>query len=337
MVSNRSRIDSTDSMANEAKNGAHSDQHSHAHCHSITVTSGNERKMLIAFGITFTFMIVEAIGGYISGSLALIADSGHMLTDAMALALAYSAFRFGRRGADNRRTFGYLRFEVIAGLINAVTLFAIVVWIAIEAIERFRFPGEVLAGPMFVVATIGLVVNGIVFWILTRGDSDHINVRGAILHVMGDLLGSVGAISASIVIHFTGWTPIDPILSIFVSLLILRSAWALLKNSLHILLEGAPENATPEEIERHLLTSVPRLTGVSHIHVWSITSGKVLATLDVRPETDSDARMVATAVEAQLHEKFGIDHSTVAIDWPDSDPRFCSLDISSIQAQGMIP
>lgn len=300
--------------------------HSHAgHDHAPKITADNERKVLIAFLITFTFMVVEVIGGLMSGSLALIADAGHMLTDAGALALSYAAFRFGRRAADERRTFGYLRFEVIAGLINAMALFAILIWIAIEAFERFRNPGEVLAGPMFIVATIGLLVNIAVFWILTRGDSDHVNIKGAVLHVLGDLLGSVAAITAAIVIYYTGWTPIDPILSIFVCLLILRSAWALLRNSMHILLEGAPENANPEEIEQHLLKTIANLAGVRHVHVWMITSGKALATLHVRPKEGSDPRLLVERVEAELVKKFDIEHATIAIDWPDTAQDDCCI------------
>ncbi|MDX1399379.1 MAG: cation diffusion facilitator family transporter, partial [Oceanospirillum sp.] len=221
----------------------HSHDHSchshHGHSHAPEVSGANERKVLLSFFLIFSFMIVEVIGGLISGSLALLADAGHMLTDAAALALAYAAFRFGRKAADTKRTFGYLRFEVIAGFINAITLFVIVGWILFEAWERFSEPQPVLAGPMMAVAIAGLVVNILVFWILTRGDSEHVNIKGAALHVMGDLLGSIGAVAAAVIIHFTGWTPIDPILSVVVSLLILRSAWVLLAKSLHILLEGA--------------------------------------------------------------------------------------------------
>lgn len=305
--------------------------HSHAgHDHAHTVTAGNERKVLLAFLITFAFMVIEVLGGVLSGSLALIADAGHMLTDAGALALAYCAFRFGRRAADARRTFGYLRFEVIAGLINAVALFAILVWIAIEAIERFRNPGQVLAGPMLVVATIGLVVNMLVFWILTRGDTDHVNIKGAVLHVLGDLLGSIGAIIAAIVIYFTDWTPIDPILSVLMCVLILRSAWALLRSSLHILLEGAPDNAAPEAIEQHLMQNVPGLAAVRHVHVWMITSGKALATLHVRPAPDMDPRRLVMTVEAELMQKFDIEHATVAIDWPDDSSCECCLGTAAV-------
>lgn len=302
----------------------HGHDHGHGHSHAPAVTGDNERKVLLAFGLTLTFMVVEVVGGLLSGSLALLADAGHMLTDAMALALAYAAFRFGRRVADRRRSFGYLRFEVIAGLVNALTLFLIVGWIVFEAWRRFQQPHEVLAGPMLAVAVGGLLVNLGVLWILTRGDTDHVNIRGAALHVLGDLLGSVGAIAAALVIAWTGWTPIDPILSVVVSVLILRSAWRLLGASTHILLEGAPADATPDIVAAHLQASVPDLAAVSHVHVWSITSGRVLATLHARPAAGADPRRVARAVEEALRARFGIEHATVAIDWTDMDAG-CSL------------
>jgi len=301
------------------------DHSGHDHDHTPTVTRDNERKVLLSFGLIFTFMIVEVVGGLVSGSLALLADAGHMLTDALALALAYLAFRFGRRMADSKRTFGYLRFEVVAGFFNAVTLFAIVGWIGFEAWERFRDPAPVLAGPMLGVAVAGLLINVLVFWILTRGDSEHVNIKGAALHVMGDLLGSVGAVAAAIIISLTGWTPIDPILSVVVSLLILRSAWKLLGKSLHILLEGAPDNAKPDAIVDHLLQSVPDLADVSHIHVWSITSGRTLATLHVRPTEDGKARAVTQAVERELKTTFSIEHPTIAVTWNAGGSSDCSL------------
>ncbi|MFV0492011.1 MAG: cation diffusion facilitator family transporter [Pseudorhodobacter sp.] len=300
------------------------DHDGHDHSHVPTVTSDNERKVLISFLLIASFMVVEVIGGFLSGSLALIADAGHMMTDAVALALAYFAFRLGRRVADTRRTFGYARFEVVAGLLNAVTLFVIVAWILYEAWERFQAPHVVLAGPMMAVAVAGLLINLVVLWILTRGDSDHVNIKGAALHVLGDLLGSVGAVAAAIVIYYTGWTPIDPILSVLVSLLVLRSAWALLRNAINILLEGAPDGASPEEIEHHLLANVPDLAAVSHIHVWSITSGRILATMEIRPREGAEARVVVRAVESQLNAQFGIEHATIAIDWNDG-VRSCSL------------
>ena len=299
------------------------DHAGHDHDHTPQVTSKNERKILISFFMIFSFMIVEAVGGIVSGSLALLADAGHMLTDAIALLLAYVAFRLGRKMPDSQRTFGYARFEVIAGLVNALTLFGIVGWIVYEAVERFREPSPVMAGSMFIVAVVGMLVNLFVLWYLTRGDSDHVNVKGAVLHVMGDLLGSVGAIVAAIVIWYTGWTPIDPILSVFVSLLILRSAWSLLKKTLHILLEGAPADAETDKIERHLMQTVSGLKKVSHIHVWQITSGRSLATLHIQPKEGADIRAVAEKVTQELQDKFSIEHPTVAIDWVgDAD---CSL------------
>ncbi len=300
--------------------------HDHDHDHAPPVTAGNERKVLLAFLLTFAFMGVEVAGGLLSGSLALIADAGHMLTDAAALALAYGAFRAGRRPADPRRTFGYLRFEVVAGLANAAALLALVGWIAWEAFHRLRDPQPVLAGPMLAVAVAGLLVNLVVLRILSQGDSEHVNIRGAALHVMGDLLGSVGAIVAAVVIHYTGWAPIDPLLSVLVSLLILRSAWPLLRKSLHILLEGAPDDASPDAIEHHLLATVPGLVAVSHVHVWLITSGQALATLHVKPAPHADPRTLVRRVEHELVERFGIGHATVAIDWneDEGDPA-CSL------------
>ena len=308
----------------------HGHDHDHDHDHTPTVTSANERKVLLSFFLIFGFMVVEAVGGVLSGSLALLADAGHMLTDAAALALAYAAFRFGRRAADSNRTFGYLRFEVIAGFLNAVTLFAIVAWIAYEAWERLQAPPVILAGPMMIVAVLGLLVNVLVLWIMTRGETDHVNVKGAILHVMGDLLGSVGAIVAAIVIYLTGWTPIDPILSVLVAALILRSAWKLLAKSIHILLEGAPEDASPEKVEQGLMGAVPGLAAVSHVHVWQLTSGRTMATLHVRPNVDEEARAVVKRVEAVLREQFSIEHATVGIDWNSgTDENVCSLQPTS--------
>lgn len=290
------------------------------HEHVPAVTDANERKILLSFVLIFTFMVVEAVGGIVSGSLALLADAGHMLTDAAALALAYAAFRFGRRAADSKRTFGYLRFEVIAGLVNSLTLFAIVVWIAYEAYGRVSEEPEVLGGPMLAVAVVGLLINLLVLRIMTRGDTEHVNVKGAILHVMGDLLGSVGAIVASIVILLTGWTPIDPILSVLVAALILRSASKLFMRSIHILLEGAPANATPEKLERALLAEVPELAAVGHIHSWSLTSGRTVATLHARPHRDDQARAMVRRIEAVLREQLDIEHATIAIDWNDQEP-----------------
>lgn len=300
------------------------DQGDHDHSHAPTVTASNERTVLLALVLTAGFMVAEVIGGLLSGSLALIADAGHMLTDAVALALAWAGFYFGKRAASATKTFGYLRLEVLAGFVNAVTLLLLVAWIAWEAVGRLLQPSPVLAGPMFAVAVIGLAVNIGVFLILRRADTEHVNIQGAMLHVLGDLLGSVAAIVAAVAIYFTGWTPIDPILSVLILLLILRSAWMLLKNSLNILLEGTPPHIDIDAMRRHLVENVEGVSAVDHVHVWSITSGMPSATLEAGIEPGADAREVTRAIKQELASRFGIGHSTVEIVWGEEEA--CALE-----------
>ena len=295
--------------------------HSHDHHHVPEVGHRNERIVLIACVLTAAFMVAEMAGGILSGSLALIADAGHMLTDAAALALAWAGFRFGRRHGGPLRSFGQRRFEVLAGFVNALVLILLVLWIAYEAVLRLIHPASVLAGPMLVVAVLGLVVNGAVFWLLHRGDTDHVNIKGAMLHVMGDMLGSVAAILAAVIIWATGWVAADPILSVLLSALILRSAWGLLKTSLNILMEGAPEDVAPDVVRDHL-RGIEGVADVHHIHIWQITSGQVAATLHLR--ASDDARATVARVKAALADRFHIGHSTVEIDWSGHD-HGCSI------------
>ena len=224
----------------------HGDGHAQAphehHDHAPAVTRGNRRAVLFALLLAL-FMGVEAVGRLLSGSLALIADAGHMLTDVAALMLARAGFRSAGAVPTRAKTFGYQRLEVLAGFINAVALLALVLWIGWEAIGRLRAPAPVLAGPMLAVACAGLGVNIAVFFILRRADTGHVSIHGAMLHVLGDLLGSVAAIAAAVMIHFTGWTPIDPILSVLITGLILRSAWRLWATPC-ILLEGTRRAST---------------------------------------------------------------------------------------------
>ncbi len=285
------------------------------HSHAPKVSSGNEQAVLIGLVLTASFMLVEVVGGYLSGSLALIADAGHMLTDAVALGLAWLGFRLGRRPPDARRSFGYSRLEVLAGLINALTLFALVGWIAFEAVQRFFNPEEVLAGPMFIVAMLGLAVNLVVFRILSGAESDHVNIKGAMLHVLGDLLGSVAAILAAIIIWLTGWMPIDPILSLLVSVLILRSAWALLTRTFNILMEGTPEGFDTEAMQRQLLDAIDDLAGLGHLHVWALSSGQAMATLDITLAPGADPALVTAAVKKSLQHDHGVGHATIEIIW----------------------
>ncbi|HTN62573.1 MAG TPA: cation diffusion facilitator family transporter [Devosia sp.] len=295
-------------------------EHDHAgHSHAPAVSSTNERVVLAGLVLTASFMVIEIIGGVLSGSLALIADAGHMLTDAAALGLALTGFRIGRRASDGKRTFGYLRFEVIAGFVNALALLALTLWILYEAAMRLLAgEHEILAGPMLAVAVAGLAINILVFFILSRGDKDHINIKGALLHVMGDMLGSVAAIAAAIIIWFTGWTPIDPILSVVLSALILRAGWMLLKSSLNILMEGVPGNVVVDEV-RGALARVEGVKAIAHMHIWSITSGKPAATLELSLLAGADAAATTQRVKALLAERYGIGHATVEIDWTGSE------------------
>ena len=304
--------------------------HDHSHAHAPAVSADNRRSVLLALVLTAGFMGVEVVGGWLSGSLALIADAGHMLTDAAALLLAWAGFHFGRRAASARRTFGYRRLEVLAGFINAWMLLLVVAWVAWEAIGRLLAPSPVLAGPMLAVAVAGLLVNLAVFGILHRADTTHVNIQGAMLHVLGDLLGSVAAIVAALVIHFTGWTAIDPLLSVLILLLIVRSAWALLNNSLHILLDGTPGDIDIERLEADLMEAVPGLHCVEHVHVWSITSGQPAATLEAHILPGVDPRSTTAAIKRILAETFGISHSTVEIVWDEGGS--CALEPISSQS-----
>ncbi|MCK8465130.1 cation diffusion facilitator family transporter [Aliiroseovarius sp. S1339] len=275
----------------------------------------NERKIAIAAALTGGFMIAELVGGLLSGSLALIADAGHMLTDFASLMLAWFAFRLARRPADWQRTYGFDRFSVLAAFVNGLSLFVIAAWITWEAIHRLNNPVEVLGGTMLIIAVLGLLVNIVAFLVLTRSASDNLNVRAAALHVAGDLLGSVAAIVAALVILATGWTPIDPILSVLVALIILRAAWHVVRESGHILLEAAPEGFDRRKVAADL-EALNGVAGVSHIHAWSVTQERPMVTMEVTPTLHADPQEVKTTVKTHLREAFNIEHATVEITNP---------------------
>ncbi|MGH8674578.1 MAG: cation diffusion facilitator family transporter, partial [Burkholderiales bacterium] len=220
--------------------------HSHAPGHS---PRQSERRLFWTLVLTALYMLVQAAGGVLSGSLALLADAGHMLADVGALGLAWIAARIAHKPSDALRSYGYHRFQILAAYTNGIALFAVAAWIVVEALRRLHEPQAVLGGPMLVVAVAGLAVNAIGFLVLRGGDPHDLNVRAARLHVVGDILGSVAAIVAAVVILATGWTPIDPLLSILITLLILRVAFDLVKRSAHILMEGAPEGFIEEELK----------------------------------------------------------------------------------------
>lgn len=295
----------------------HVHTHSHDHSHAPPVSRDNERRIFIAMLLTGGFMVAEIIGGLLSGSLALIADAGHMATDTAALALAWLAFRLSKRPADARRSYGYHRGEVLAAFVNGIAMIALVVWIFVEAIQRLFEPVEVLGGVMLWIAVGGLVVNCVAFWLLHTGSRDNLNVRGAAVHVAGDLLGSIAAIIAAGVIIQTGWTPIDPLLSMAVALLVLRSAWFITQQSAHILMEGAPQNLDPATIGSDLLNTIEDLEDIHHIHIWCLTQERPLVTLHARIKDEANPDQMLKTISSRLLERFQIEHATVQIEKTD--------------------
>ncbi len=286
----------------------------HGHSHGGS-GSRNEQRVAIGACLTAGFMTAEVIGGLVSGSLALLADAAHMLTDSVALIFAWAAFRIARRPSTGRHSYGFHRVQVLAAFVNGVSLFGIAGWIVYEAFERYGQPTPILAEPMLVIAVLGLLVNVAVFYILTTADRDNLNIRGAIIHVMGDLLGSVAAIVAALVILWTGWLPIDPILSVLVSLLVLRSAWVVTREALHILLEGAPAHLEPETIRADLIAAVDGVREVHHIHAWSINQERPMITMSVRLADDTPPGSAVPAIKERLRDRFGVGHATVEVEF----------------------
>ena len=283
--------------------------HAHPHDHAAT----GEHRLLLAFALTLLTLLAEAIGGWWSGSLALLADAGHMFVDAIALLLAWGGAHFAQRPADALRSFGYARLEVLVGYSNALAQFLIVIWIIIEAAARLTTPEPIRAPAMLAIAASGFIVNLVVLSVLGHHDHDDLNTAGARLHVLGDLLGSLGAVIAALAIWEFGWLWTDPATSILVALLITVSAWNLLRRTAHILLEG-----TPDDLESELLINTIRdesgVVDVHHVHVWQLAGGQHLATLHVRVAEGADADHMLGNVQRVLRERFRITHATVQME-----------------------
>ena len=292
--------------------GHHHGHAGHAHVHHAH--GDNATRIFWALLLTAGFMIAEVIGGVLSGSLALLADAAHMLIDSVSLLFAWLAFRLSRRPADAARTYGYHRFPVLAAFTNGISLVFIIIWIFSEAADRLLNPTEVLAGPMLAVAGLGLAINIAAFAVLHGADRNNLNVRGALLHVWGDMLGSVAAIGAALVIMTTGWMPIDPILSILVGLLVLRSAWFLVKDAAHVLLEGVPAALDVRDIGRDLVSHVTVVEDVHHVHAWSLSQERSLLTLHARVTEGTNPDSAVAAIQERLADRFDIRHVTVQIE-----------------------
>lgn len=287
---------------------AHTHQHDHPHD-----SAHNERLLGRAFLLIGGFMFVEIAGGLLANSLTLLADAGHMFLDASALAFSWYAVRLSRRLVDERLSYGYHRWEVLAAFVNGLTLMGLVIWILVEAWERVQTPQTMLPLVALAVASAGFVVNVIAYrWL--HGHQDSAAVKSAALHVLGDLLGSVAAVTAAVVYWSTGWPYADPLLAVVIAAILGRGAWRVLKDATHILLEGVPDGVDLESIAETITARVPGVTGVHHLHAWALTAQKPLLTLHASVEEPADLSQVMQRIKAVLNEDFGIDHSTVQVD-----------------------
>jgi cobalt-zinc-cadmium efflux system protein len=265
------------------------------------------------FGLTAAFTVVELAGGILTGSLALIADSGHLLSDALSIGLALLALWIAGRPPTPERSFGYRRAEILAALFNGITLVAISIWIFIEAYGRLMDPPEILSGWMLAIAVAGLGVNVAALWLLRHDHGESLNIAAAFRHVLGDLLGSVGAIAAAVIILLTGWRLADPLIGIFIGLLVLWSSWSILRDSVHILLEGTPRGLDAREIHRRMAAQ-DGIEEVRDLHIWTITSGFPALTAHVLVKTGEDLRGRRRALERLLEVQYGIEHTTLQVD-----------------------
>ncbi len=293
--------------------------HGHVHDHADASAAATTRALWIALAATGVFAAVEAVGGWLAGSLALISDAGHMVTDAAAFVVALIAAKVARRPPSRRASYGYARAEVLAAFINALAMLALVIWIAVEAVRRLLEPAPVAGSIVMVVAAAGMVVNVGVAWMLSRAGGG-INARGALLHVFGDLLGSVAALVAGAVVYATGWTPIDPVLSVAVALLILRSTLELLRRSAGVLLERVPAHLSYDAIGR-ALAALPGVAGVHDLHVWHMSAERIALSAHVTLAEGPAWPRTLAAAQRLLERDFGIDHVTLQPSWPAPPPQ----------------
>jgi cobalt-zinc-cadmium efflux system protein len=297
----------------------------HAHSHSHDRAARSRRRLSIVLVLTAVYMFAEAAGGWLTGSLALLADAGHALTDVAALALALIAVWFGSRPATSSKTFGYYRLEILAALINGVALVLISFLIFYEAYQRWAQPPAVRSGLMILVASGGLVINLVCARLLHGDHKDDLNVRGAWLHIIGDALGSVGAIVAGVLMSVYGWYAADPLFSCLIGLLIIWSSWHLIRESTNVLLEGTPAHINLAAVEDAILQT-DGVTDVHDLHIWTITSGReALSAHVIHIETIAQAELLKQ-LRAKLQDRFGVDHLTIQMettDFEDETFHFC--------------
>ncbi|AZD69409.1 cobalt-zinc-cadmium efflux system protein [Pseudomonas chlororaphis] len=278
------------------------------------VRAGHERTLWMALGLTGSFMIAEVIGAFITGSLALLSDAAHMMTDALALAISLVAIQVGKRAADRKRTFGYARFEILAAAFNAILLFVVAFYILFEAWQRLSAPAEIQSTGMLVIAVLGLIVNLISMRLLASASAESLNVKGAYLEVWSDMLGSIGVIVAALVIMYTGWGWVDSLVAAAIGFWVLPRTWMLLRESMNVLLQGVPDGITIDEVEQGI-RAIDGVTEVHDLHLWALTSGKnVMSThLVADLERRSEQQILAEVTEL-MHERFDISHVTVQVE-----------------------
>jgi cobalt-zinc-cadmium efflux system protein len=284
-----------------------------AHSHSHDSTPDSEQRLGRAFVLIAAFMFVEIAGGLVANSLTLLADAGHMFLDASALAFSWYAMRISQRVQDERLTYGYHRWQVLAAFVNGLTLMGLVAWVLLEAYSRLVNPEQMLPLPALAVATVGLIVNLIAFrWL--HGAQPNANVASAALHVLGDLLGSAAAIVAALTVWLTGWLYADPLLALLIAAILGRGAWRVLRQSAHILLEGVPDGLQLGTIAATLTRKVAGVNDVHHLHAWALTAEKPLLTLHATVDQPVDLEQVVVQIKRVLNDDFGIDHSTIQVE-----------------------
>lgn len=291
----------------------HAHGHAHAHGHR---SSANRRRLLITLALTSCYLIAEVVGGLITGSLALLADAGHMFSDVAALGLSTFALRMAQRPATRRHTYGFYRTEILAALANGATLVAIAILILNEAWERFWSPPAVQGNLMMAIAAGGLLVNLVSLVILHKGTEESLNVRGAYLHVLTDALGSIGVLVAGVAIWLFRWYWADPVISVVISALVVFSSWELIRQSVAVLMEGTPHGIDVDEVNEAIL-GIPGVLAVHDLHVWSITSGIDALSAHVVVDSEADQYAVLGQVRRTVHDRFGIDHVTIQIEPPE--------------------
>ncbi|MEK4518831.1 cation diffusion facilitator family transporter [Paenibacillus sp. FSL H8-0122] len=300
---------------NDSHAHSHAGGHSHSHSHSHSHAPDNKKGLLIALIITGGIMFLEFFGGLLTGSLALLSDSGHMLSDTASLALSLVAMIIAVKPASSKNSYGFHRFEIMAALFNGVTLFVISGFIMYEAFQRFSAPPVVASGTMMLIASVGLLANLVSAWSLMRksGAKDNINIRSAYLHVISDALGSVGALAAGLIMNLFSWYVADPIISVLVALLILRSAWGVIKQAFHILMEGTPLSVNADDVEKALL-AIEGVQDVHDLHIWTITSGLDALSGHLLIKDGMNSEQVLQLALKMVEENFGIRHTTLQIE-----------------------